>query len=40
MNNKGRLPEISIPSKYRIVDSFPMTGAGKVNYRKLEESVN
>ena len=34
-----RLPEPSWPCEYRIVDTLPATGAGKIDYRTLEQEV-
>ena len=34
---KKELAENQIPYKYEIVKEFPRTGAGKIDYRKLEE---
>lgn len=34
---KTELPETSRPAKYYIVETLPLTGAGKVDYRSLEK---
>ena len=34
---QDNLPESHLPDEYRFLDSFPLTRAGKVDYRKLEK---
>lgn len=36
---RRELPENSLPYKYCIVDEFPLTAAGKVDYRALEKKL-
>jgi len=34
---QDNLPESHLPDEYRFLDSFPLTRAGKVDYRALEK---
>ena len=36
---KESLDSSSQPFKYRVVDSLPMTAAGKVDYKKIEDML-